>query len=871
MIRLNMRFLAIIFFLILFTTVSFAKEKTFTKEAVEVVPASQSQDQVIAYLTQKLTREATEEAGTFITSELNIKNYEITKDEFSSFAGAISKVKVENKETFTKNNQQYVKVKLNVTVDTDNVKTYLEKIMQDNEYKKEAEELRQKNLELEKQLKTATKEQYEKELSTQVKQQVELQKKQELEIEKLTLKAKQEYAKAKEEQDKKTAEREKEILELKNKIAQEQNNIKKAELENQARIKELENKAKNELKNYNAKTNSMTVQKAIEETKNLRKKISEIITNFETLIKTNRDNLIKSYDEQIKLAVNDSSKGMWETQQQYNERIKNGKTLKQNLEEEKADNIFEYNINFVYINMPNNIKTLDSMFVTLEPFQKRLKELQKGKYFDKSRKTFGVESLGYANADEKYFPINVKYKGEEYSLRYDFADIGIEKAQLLYKTQKQFVMEPMFSVNNNMKSEFVGFYGKHLGTNAERTWDLRKSKYRNVQLEELAEIKEIEKYKELDEILKTLKHMSELDKVRREINSYGVKFDNAYWNSELDKNKNFMSPILTELKNGDILDKQNYINKVKPYIKRIVAIAAGYDALALKADGTVSSTNYNSKIYVFKDLVAISEGYGTVLGIRKDKTVIAEGDNKYGKCNVENWTNIVAVAAGESHTVGLKSDGTVVAIGSNEEGQCNVKNWKDIVAISAGYSSTIGIKKDGTFVTAGIGDYYLKELTEPEDTKKLDVQDPDYLKKWNKIKYSHGWKKVVAVKHGYSYLAGLTKETQVSLAEPSLLSDFTEEDKDKIYLAYGVIKIEGSGSHILCLKDNGTVISAGKNDKGQCNTKDWKDIVDIACGYECSFGLKKDGTVVVVGNKNLDTVRHVGFLMKNFDEKGNII
>ena len=188
--------------ILLFNIVCFAKMQSFTKEATEIVPPNQSQDQVIDYLTQKLTREATEEAGTFITSNLQIDNYKITKDEFTSFAGSISKVKVEEKETFTKDNNQYVRVKVNIKVDTDNVKAYLEKIMKDNEYKKqaqkamkEAEQLRKKNLELEKKLKKASKQEYENKLALKAQQQIQEQKQQAAELNRVALQEKYESLK----------------------------------------------------------------------------------------------------------------------------------------------------------------------------------------------------------------------------------------------------------------------------------------------------------------------------------------------------------------------------------------------------------------------------------------------------------------------------------------------------------------------------------------------------------------------------------------------------------------------------------------------------------------------------------------------------
>ena len=101
------------------------------------------------------------------------------------------------------------------------------------------------------------------------------------------------------------------------------------------------------------------------------------------------------------------------------------------------------------------------------------------------------------------------------------------------------------------------------------------------------------------------------------------------------------------------------------------------------------------------DIVAVSAGRCHTVGLKSDGTVVAVGDNDFGQCEiydegfwtsityhertirteekyVEGWNDIVAVSAGDSHTVGLKSDGTVVVVGDNYFGQCNVEEWTDI-------------------------------------------------------------------------------------------------------------------------------------------------------------------------------------------------
>ena len=78
----------------------------------------------------------------------------------------------------------------------------------------------------------------------------------------------------------------------------------------------------------------------------------------------------------------------------------------------------------------------------------------------------------------------------------------------------------------------------------------------------------------------------------------------------------------------------------------------------------------------FSDFVSISAGAFHSLGLKADGTVVAEGLNSDGRCNVERWTDIVAIAAGSDYSVGVKSDGRIIAVGNNSEGQCNVSRWK---------------------------------------------------------------------------------------------------------------------------------------------------------------------------------------------------
>ncbi|MCH5147729.1 MAG: TIR domain-containing protein [Clostridiales bacterium] len=61
-------------------------------------------------------------------------------------------------------------------------------------------------------------------------------------------------------------------------------------------------------------------------------------------------------------------------------------------------------------------------------------------------------------------------------------------------------------------------------------------------------------------------------------------------------------------------------------------------------------------------------------------------------------------------------------------------------------------------------------------------------------------------------------------------------------------KFIGCGAdHIICLKIDGTVVSGGYNDYGQCDVSDWRDIIAICAGHYHTVGLKYNGTVVAIG------------------------
>lgn len=103
----------------------------------------------------------------------------------------------------------------------------------------------------------------------------------------------------------------------------------------------------------------------------------------------------------------------------------------------------------------------------------------------------------------------------------------------------------------------------------------------------------------------------------------------------------------------------------------------------------------------------IAAGHAHAVFLFSDSHAEAVGDNTYGQCNVQAFTDTRAVAAGYRHSVGLKSDGTVVAVGDNSYGQCAVEEWSDVVSITCGGWDTFAIRSDGTLLHCGFSEYDL--------------------------------------------------------------------------------------------------------------------------------------------------------------------
>jgi hypothetical protein len=83
---------------------------------------------------------------------------------------------------------------------------------------------------------------------------------------------------------------------------------------------------------------------------------------------------------------------------------------------------------------------------------------------------------------------------------------------------------------------------------------------------------------------------------------------------------------------------------------------------------------------------------------------------------------------------------------------------------------------------------------------------------------------------------------------PELLNAYMELKDKRKQLKDGAIA--AGYYHTVGLKKDGRVISCGSNEKGQCGTDSWQNVVQVAAGGYHTVGLLSDGTVVACGDNS---------------------
>lgn len=152
----------------------------------------------------------------------------------------------------------------------------------------------------------------------------------------------------------------------------------------------------------------------------------------------------------------------------------------------------------------------------------------------------------------------------------------------------------------------------------------------------------------------------------------------------------------------------------------------------------------------WKDVVCISaggggkskkrrdNGHGHIVGLKKDGSVTAIGDDNHEQCTevMKDWADVIRISAGDWYTVGLTETGGILITGKNFSessyidrslGKDGLKKLTDCVDVTAGFGQTICLKEDGTVLSFGF------DLEDAPNELYLTKQWDHLLVPWSQI------------------------------------------------------------------------------------------------------------------------------------------
>lgn len=287
-------------------------------------------------------------------------------------------------------------------------------------------------------------------------------------------------------------------------------------------------------------------------------------------------------------------------------------------------------------------------------------------------------------------------------------------------------------------------------------------------------------------------------------------------------------------------------------------LAAGlYHSLALKNDGTVWAWGYNNsgqlgngtfsnsnipiQISSLASIIAIASGWSHSLALKNDGTVWAWGRNSSGQLGngdtinsstpiqVSSLIGITAIAAGSGYSFALKNDGTVWAWGHGSFGELGNGSFTNssvpiqdsslsgVIAIAGGAIHSLALKSDGTVWAWGYNNYgqlgngtYISGTCVPLQDSSLS----------NVSSIAAGFFHSLAVKNdGTVWAWGSNSYGELGLGYPS----GNAHAPLQVSIITDIVSITGGHGHSLAQKNDGTLLSFGKNSDGQLGNGSYTD------------------------------------------------
>ncbi|MCC8127597.1 MAG: protein kinase [Clostridiales bacterium] len=142
------------------------------------------------------------------------------------------------------------------------------------------------------------------------------------------------------------------------------------------------------------------------------------------------------------------------------------------------------------------------------------------------------------------------------------------------------------------------------------------------------------------------------------------------------------------------------------------------------------------------------------------------------------------------------------------------ENWSDIVQIVGDEKTLFGLRDDGTVLAVGT------ELEESVGFTRLAWRD--------------------------KLLVGIKDDQSVEVLSFGQYDEIY--GRTQLFSWNGIVDLAIGESHIVGLREDGTVIAAGCNHLGQCEVDDWTDIVYLTAGRNCTLGITSDGELKIAGS-----------------------
>jgi len=236
-------------------------------------------------------------------------------------------------------------------------------------------------------------------------------------------------------------------------LAAEQDRIRRAALENEQRWNELSRKAKLSQESLVVIDDSLSLKQALAEVNDLKREIANLKSRLDYQFEENIRNLKAAYTQQrslmtAKLPPEPAQKDAFETTNEYNKRISIYKRQKEEAEKENDKALEQLKKEERFKLTQAKVEHFGQQIRVLEPFVRRLQDLQDRKFTLPEGGAMTVE-LGEPDADNKRFPIRLQHNNKSWSTWWYYADRNIAKD--FYNTRTYLNADGLFQIEEITK------------------------------------------------------------------------------------------------------------------------------------------------------------------------------------------------------------------------------------------------------------------------------------------------------------------------------------------------------------------------------------------------------------------------------------